>query len=370
MKQLSIMLKPASSLCNLRCRYCFYAEVADLRQVRSFGVMTPQTTRQILQNIRCDLSPGDRITFAFQGGEPTLAGLSYFQDFTAQVEQWEGIQVQYALQTNATLLDDAWCAFLKKYHFLVGVSWDILPQCHDEARVDASGAGTNRAVLNAIGLLNKWGVEYNVLCTLTNFIARHPNQVWNQLARQDIRFVQFTPCLDELEAPGESAYALTPARFASFYDRIFDLWYADFLRDRYRSVKLIDDLVNLLAYGMPTACGITGQCIPQLVVESDGSVYPCDFYCMDEYRMGNLAESSLREIFDSPIRASFPQRPHRQPELCASCEFAPICGGNCKRMQRQICCGPEDSVCGYRLFLQKHIQQLQRISLQQRQYRR
>ena len=199
MKQLSIMLKPASSLCNLRCRYCFYAEVADLRQVRSFGVMTPQTTRQILQNIRCDLSPGDRITFAFQGGEPTLAGLSYFQDFTAQVEQWEGIQVQYALQTNATLLDDAWCAFLKKYHFLVGVSWDILPQCHDEARVDASGAGTNRAVLNAIGLLNKWGVEYNVLCTLTNFIARHPNQVWNQLARQDIRFVQSTPC-DDLKA--------------------------------------------------------------------------------------------------------------------------------------------------------------------------
>ena len=228
MKQLSIMIKPASSLCNLRCKYCFYADIADLREVRSFGIMKQETTEAILANIKENLSAGDSVTFAFQGGEPTIAGLDYFRHFTSIVDTWTGIDVHYALQTNATLLNDEWWIFLKQYDFLLGVSWDILPECHDAARVDTAGAGTSKRVLDAIYLLNKHKVEYNVLCTLTNFVARHPGQVWKQLVKQDIRYIQFTPCLDELETTGESAYSLTPKRFASFYNQIFDLWYADF----------------------------------------------------------------------------------------------------------------------------------------------
>lgn len=365
MKNLSIMMKPASSLCNLRCRYCFYADVAEQRQVRSYGVMTGATVDAVLENIRADLVPGDRIQFAFQGGEPCLAGLDWFRAFAKRVDGWKGIHIRYALQTNATLLDEDWCTFLKRYNFLVGVSWDILPDCHDTARVDAAGQGTHRRVLESIALLNRFGVEYNVLCTLTNFVARHPNQVWNALEAQGIRYVQFTPCLDALEAPG-SPYALTPARFLRFYDRLFALWLADFQKGKYRSVKLFDDLVNLLAYGVPTACGIDGHCRPQLVVEADGSAYPCDFYCVDEYRLGSLAEQGLRAVFESPTMTRFLSRPHQQPRLCTDCPFRTLCGGNCKRMQRQICCAPEDNSCGYRQFLQNHIQALTQIARQQR----
>jgi len=159
--------------------------------------------------------PGDNITFAFQGGEPCMAGLNWFQNFISLVDGWKDIRIRYALQTNATLLNDAWCAFLKEHDFLVGVSWDILPECHDAARVDSAGNGTQCKVLDSIALLEKWHVEYNVLCTLTNSVARHPNQVWKQLVKYDIHFVQFTPCLDELGNSEKSPYALTPERFAS-----------------------------------------------------------------------------------------------------------------------------------------------------------
>ena len=369
MKQLSIMIKPASSLCNLRCKYCFYADIADLREVRSFGIMKQETTEAILANIKENLSVGDSVTFAFQGGEPTIAGLDYFRHFTSIVDTWTGIDVHYALQTNATLLDDAWCAFLKQYDFLLGVSWDILPECHDAARVDTAGAGTSKRVLDAIYLLNKHKVEYNVLCTLTNFVARHPGQVWKQLVKHDIRYIQFTPCLDELETTGESAYALTPKRFASFYNQIFDLWYADFRAGKYRSVKLFDDIVNLLAFGMPSACGINGRCSPQIVVESNGSVYPCDFYCIDEYSLGNLSEQPLKEIYESPKNRAFASRPHQHPKLCATCEFARFCGGYCKRMQKQVCCGPDDTFCGYQNFLRNHAKEFEQIALQERRIR-
>lgn len=370
MKQLSVMIKPASALCNLRCKYCFYADIADLREVRSFGIMKQETTEAILKNIHESLSSGDSITFAFQGGEPTLAGLSYFEHFTSIVDTWQGLDVHYALQTNATLLDDDWCAFLKKYNFLLGVSWDILADCHDTARVDTAGKGTSKRVLESVALLEKHKVEYNILCTLTNFVARHPNQVWKQLVKHDIRYVQFTPCLDELEAAGESTYALTPKRFASFYNQIFDLWYADYKAGKYRSVKLIDDVVNLLAFGIPSACGITGHCSPQIIVESNGSVYPCDFYCMDEYTLGNLCDTPLDALQKSPKMRDFLTRPHQKPILCGTCEFARFCGGNCKRMQRQICCGTDDRFCGYQDFLRTHAREFEQIALEQRRYRR
>lgn len=370
MKQLIVMIKPASSLCNLRCKYCFYADLAQMREKASFGIMQQDTVKRMLEVIHGDLDAGDRITFAFQGGEPTLAGLDYFRQFVGLVSEWEKeIHVEYALQTNATLLNDEWCRFLAEHHFLAGISLDLLPDCHNAVRVDAGGNGTYKQVRQAITLLEQYHVDYNVLCTLTNQIARYPQQVWKQICKLDLRYVQFTPCLDELGKPGQSVYALTPKRFASFYITLFSLWLADFRKGAYRSIKLFDDLVNLIAFQMPTACGINGYCQPQVVVEADGSVYPCDFYCLDSYLLGNITQEKLSELHSSSKRYDFQNRPHQRPTLCSSCPYMQLCGGNCKRMQREICCAPEDSYCGYQEFLSVCYRELRLIAQNERRER-
>lgn len=369
MKTVSVMLKPASSLCNLRCRYCFYADVAEHRQQASLGIMQEETADAILDRIALDISPGDRIQFIFQGGEPTLAGLPFFRHFVEKVAHWDpGIAVSYALQTNGILLDEDWCRFLKEHDFLVGVSLDILPECHDAVRVDTGGRGTYGRVLESIRLLDRHAVAYNVLCTLTNTLARHPQQVWKRLCQLDIAYVQFTPCLGELE--GKSPYALTPKRFASFYIQLFLLWLADYRKGKYRSVKLFDDVVNLLVLGRPTACGMNGHCQPQLVVEADGSVYPCDFYCLDQYRLGNLWEQGILAMLQGEAVQRFLQRPHTAPSLCSSCRYRSYCGGNCKRMQKEICCAEEDTECGYREFLDQCGPALAEIARQSTQGRK
>lgn len=367
MKNFSVMIKPSSAACNLRCKYCFYADVAKLREVPSFGRMTQDTLERMLENIRTDLTAGDSITFGFQGGEPTLAGLPFFREFVRLVGEWDPrIRIGFNLQTNGMLLDEEWCKFLAENNFLVGISLDILPECHDFARVDIQDTGTYKRVCQAIRLLREYRVEFNVLCTLTNPVARHPGKVWKEILRLDLQYVQFTPCLDKLETPGLSPYALSPSRFASFYIQLYRLWEEAFRRGQYRSVKLFDDIVNLLAFGVPTACGIDGHCRPQLVIEADGSVYPCDFYCLDHYCAGNLAENPLHEIYASPVYPAFAGRSHTQPELCASCPYARMCGGGCKRMQRAVCCAPDDAVCGYRMFLDTAIGSLQEIARDQR----
>jgi len=370
MKNLSVMLKPASSLCNLRCSYCFYADIASIREVHSFGIMKEDTTRAILENVRSCLAPGDRIQFAFQGGEPTIAGLSYFREFSSIVDQWDKrIRVSYALQTNGTLLDEEWVRYLKQYDYLVGISLDILPQNHNSFRKDAEGEGTYQQVLGAVKLLERFGVEYNILCTLTNQAARNPQQMWKELVRRDFRFVQFTPCLGDLEGSGESAYALMPRRFAKFYNALFRLWYEDFSKGRYRSIKFFDDVVNLMLFGIPTSCGMNGHCQPQLVVEADGSAYPCDFYCLPEYSLGDLARESLESLLSSPRASEFVHRPHTQPRLCEGCPYRKFCGGGCKRMQKEICCGENDDFCGYRYFLDTNMRQLQAIVQEQKRRR-
>ena len=370
MRQYSVMIKPASALCNLRCRYCFYNDIADLRNVRSFGLMQEDTMRDIGKRLEDSLQPGDEITIAFQGGEPTMAGLDYFRRFTETVSTWKpGIAVHYALQTNATMLDDAWCAFLREHAFLVGVSYDMLEDLHDGARVDASGRPTSRTVLDAIARLRRFGVDFNVLCTLTNQLARHLQRVWKKIEQLDLRYVQFTPCLDELGRPGESRYALTPERFAGFYCTLFSFWLDAYRRGQYRSVKFFDDVISRLAFGTCGMCGMDGTCRAQIVVEADGSVYPCDFYCLDTYCIGNLREKTIQELLQAPQVQAFQSRAHTQPALCRTCEFARFCGGFCKRMQREVCCAEEDNFCGYREFLRQNAQALQQIAQAERRFR-
>lgn len=369
MKHISVMLKPASSLCNLRCRYCFYAKVSDSREIRSFGVMARDTAAKIIENIFSRLETGDAAHLAFQGGEPTLAGLDFFRFFVSEVERVRGkVEVSYALQTNGTLLDEDWCRFFKEHRFLIGLSLDAMQAIHDQNRVDASGKGTYGRILAAKTLLEKHGVEYNVLTVLTNALARHPQQVWSWLCRENIRYVQFIPCLGELDG-GATRFSLSPERFASFYTQLFRLWSADLEKGRYRSVKLFDDLVNLLVDGSRNACGLTGQCMPQIVVEADGSVYPCDFYALDEYRVGNLAEEPVDAIYTKAAMAAFRARPTGALKLCESCPYASICGGGCPRMRREVCGAPDARSCGYQAFLAPCLSELRRIALRERRAR-
>lgn len=351
MNQLSIMIKPASSLCNMRCRYCFYQDEASRREVSSFGIMEEETRRVMLDHIFRDLKSGDRVSLCFQGGEPTLAGLDFYRSFVKEAEERKGdVLVSYSIQTNGLCLDDAWCSFLKEHHFLVGLSLDGYAEIHNRARIDAEGKGTFQKIMAAKNRLESMKVEYNVLMVLTRDMASHPARVFSFIQKQDLRYVQFIPCLGELDGT-HSPYALDPASFAAFYNTLFPLWKQELMKGNYYSIKLFDDLINLLTDGSENACGIRGECSPQLVVEADGSVYPCDFYVLDEWKAGSFMDSSALEVLASPVMKEFQKRNHRRMPLCEKCSLIRICGGGCKRMQNEVCQDEKAEKCGYQEFL-------------------
>lgn len=332
MPPVSLLIKPASSNCNLRCSYCFYHSIAESRMTESYGIMNAETLEPLVKSA---LEYADNIcTFAFQGGEPTLAGLDFFKNLVSLVKiyNFKKVKINYAIQTNGLVIDSEWASFLSEHKFLVGISLDGPKDIHDAARFDSRNVGSFNRVMNAISLFNKHHVEYNILSVVNSYTARHINQVYSFFKKNNFDYLQFIPCLDPLdETPGGHQYSLTPERYALFLKRLFDEWYKDILQGKKISIRYFDNLIGMLKGYPPESCGMSGVCTAYFVVEADGSTYPCDFYTIDEWSMGNITNMSFKELKASKNAVRFTATSVHVSEECKGCKFLSICRGGCRR---------------------------------------
>lgn len=332
MPPITVMLKPASGSCNMRCRYCFYTDETEKRSVPSYGIMTEDTLKAILSRTLSFAT--SRCTIAFQGGEPTLAGLPFFQKAVALEKELNQnrCRIENVLQTNGLLLDDEWCEFFAENHFLIGISLDGTKDIHDKNRLDAQGNGTYSRVMEAIRLLKKHGVEFNILTVVTRDLCRASKKVYHFYVQNKLEYQQYIPCLDPLEEPrGTHPWSLTPESYEQHLKTLFDCWYQDLIQGKKRYHRYFDNLLLIMDGQMPEACGMKGVCGRQFVVEADGSVYPCDFYMLDRYRLGNLTTDTFRQIEQKREQLGFIQEsavPHKD---CLSCKWASLCRGGCRR---------------------------------------
>lgn len=334
MKNINLLIKPASSLCNMRCKYCFYADESANRENVSTGVMTTETADAMIRDAFAAVSFGGTVNFTFQGGEPTLAGLPFFRSFVKKVkeENTKKIRVVYGIQTNGLVVDEAWADFFSEHDFLVGVSVDGEQFIHDDLRKDAHLAPTWEKVTESLKLLQEKRVRVNLLCVVTRQCARRGEKIYRSLCALNGEYLQFIPCLDPIgQKRGGMDWSLTPELYGKFLCAVFDLWYQDWKAGRYVSVRLFDDYVHLMM-GLPAGtCATGGSCGEYLVVEGDGSLYPCDFYCLDEWKIGEIGKMTLTEALQSDVSRRFLREGDRHPAECADCRYVRLCHGGCKR---------------------------------------
>ena len=231
MKAASILIKPCSSNCNLDCRYCFYKVLSSNREQYSKGFMSDEILEKLI--IRGIEYTQQYVSFAFQGGEPTLAGVEFFEKAVALQKKYntKHLVIENTIQTNGMLIDDRWAKFLAENHFLVGLSLDGPRKMHDLYRRDIHGKDTFTKVMHTISLFEKYGVNYNILTVVTNDTAMKASYLYNFYKRNHFPFVQLSPCMDENSRDKEktqSSYAVEPQQYGEFLCKIFDLWYEDF----------------------------------------------------------------------------------------------------------------------------------------------
>lgn len=335
MPPLSVLIKPASGSCDLRCRYCFYEDETQNRSTANYGMMREETLEQIIKKI---LAYADgSCTIGFQGGEPTLRGLDFFERLIRLEKRHnlKKVTINHAIQTNGMHLDERWAAFFKRNHFLVGLSMDGNPDVHDSLRVDAHGSGTHSRVMQAVELLNKYHVDFNILCVVTRLNASKVEDIYRFFMSNNLVYQQYIACLDPLGAPrGSQPYSLLPEDYGTFLTRLFDLWYEDRSAGKFVYNRYFENLAALMLGYPPEQCGM-GRCAPQLVIEADGSVYPCDFYMLDDYRLGNLNTDSVHDIAEVWNRSAFAQESTKGLEQCRKCQWAMLCRGGCRRDRQE-----------------------------------
>ena len=328
MPPLTVMIKPASSLCNFRCAYCFYSDVSSRREVASYGVMNDDTLSRLVR--RAFAYAEGSVNFTFQGGEPTLAGKAFFRRFLELVRSYDRgrVKVNLAIQTNGWLIDREWCELFREGRFLVGVSLDGSRETHDACRLSAQGGGTWDRVTENLRLLRKNDVEYNVLCVVNRLIAERPRETFNALKPHG--YVQFIPCLDGFD--GETGpLSLDAASYGRFLTETFDLYEECILGGRPVSVRTFDNWLSMLM-GYPLEnCAMSGRCGRYFLVEADGGVYPCDFYVLDKWRLGNINEKTFRQLEASPLEQKFYEESVPLADRCRACRWLPLCRGGCKR---------------------------------------
>ncbi len=366
------MAKPIGARCNLDCRYCFYL---DKETTVYPGAGVPRMSEATLERFVRDYlaaQPGEEVTFAWQGGEPTLLGIEFFAHAVALQRRYAaGRRVTNSLQTNGTLLDQAWGEFLAREKFLVGISIDGPRALHDAYRVDRAGRPTWDKVMRGLRVLKKHRVEFNTLTVVHRRNVRHAKDVYAFLREEGSGFMQFIPLVERRPIPSEAAAGQVhgapaglrdrlvpvdaaaaevsrdcagPAEFGEFLRTIFDVWVR---RDVGRIfVQHFDAALHAWMGLGATLCTFAERCGRSLALEHNGDVFACDHFVFPAHRLGNLHATSLADIGHGSGAAKFGAAKADLPQVCRECPVRFACNGDCPK-HRFVAAGADEPGVSY-----------------------
>ena len=319
MNAFQLMAKPTGSICNLDCQYCFYLEKPHLNQ----RAMSDEVLETYIKSY-IETAPQQQVTFLWQGGEPTMAGLDFYKRaVNFQHKYANGKQIENSLQTNGVLLNADWCRFLHDHNFLVGLSIDGPEHLHDAYRLTKNGKGTFQQVIDALDLLHNYQVSFNTLTVVHNLNVLHGKEIYHFLKRIGSPYMQFIPLM------GDYKQQASAKDYGQFLINIFDEWYANDVGKI--GIQFIEQWFMAYLGLQPDLCIFRETCGDQLVIEQNGDIYSCDHYVYPEYKLGNLIETPLVTLVDNIKQKHFGSAKSFLSERCKSGKFRFACHGGCPK---------------------------------------
>jgi uncharacterized protein len=332
-REFQVFVKPAGAVCNLDCRYCYYLKkehlYPDYKSFRMPGILLEE---YIVQHI--EASPNPVIRFSWHGGEPTILGLDYFRKIVAlqHKHQPPTQRILNGMQTNGTLLDEDWCRFLAAENFSVGLSLDGPQELHDRYRLTKGGKPTFKQTMRGYELLQQHGVYTDILCVVNANNVQFPTQVYRFFKQINAQYVSFLPMVEpQPDAEGGASHHSVPAEaWGVFLCTIFDEWVS---QDIGRIKVQIFEEAARTAFGQEhSLCIFRPTCGDIPVIEHNGDFFSCDHFVDDEHRLGNIIETPLVELLESPAQRAFGQaKLGTLPRYCQECEVRAMCNGGCPK---------------------------------------
>ncbi len=346
-----VMTKPIGSRCNLDCSYCFYLEKEKLYTDAGGMRMKPEVLETYIRDYIA-AQPAPVVSFAWQGGEPTLLGVEFFRMAVAlQAKYAQGKTIENAFQTNGVLLDDEWGEFLAANRFLVGISIDGPAHLHDAYRVDKGGQPTFDRVMAGLQVLKKHKIEFNTLTTVHRKNSRQALEVYQFLRKIGSGYLQFIPIVERNAASTDNGlwlapppdhedaaaldsqvteWSVRPAEYGQFLITIFDEWVQHDVGKIF--VQQFDAALANWTGHPAGVCIFSENCGRALAVEHNGDLYSCDHYVYPRYKLGNLMNTAIATLVDSPEQQAFGSaKSATLPRYCRECPVRFACHGECPK---------------------------------------
>jgi uncharacterized protein len=330
---ISVLIKPAGPDCNMACTYCFYRDKEAFFPGGKIHRMSDEILEETIKQVFSQ--PLRTISIGWQGGEPTLMGLPFFEKAVAlQIRYGKGKSVGNGLQTNGLLIDKNWVKFLKEYDFLVGLSLDGPEHIHNRYRLHQGGQDSWAEVVDRARLMLDERVEVNALVVVNDYSVQFPQEIYEFHKGLGLEHMQFIPCLetDPADTLRAAPFSAPAEGLGRFLNKLFDLWLADFRDGRpTTSIRFFDSVFYLYVDRDPPECDLRAECGNYVVVEHNGDVYACDFFVEEGWKLGNVMEGKLIHMLNSARQNEFGRIKADLPEACAACEWLRFCRGGCTK---------------------------------------
>ncbi len=344
-----VMTKPIGPRCNIDCEYCYYLEKEKLYpDEKRFRMSDAVLERYVRDLIASEVKVGQRtVIFAWQGGEPTMLGVDFFERAVALQKKYcpEGVRIENAFQTNGILLDDNWGQFLAREKFLIGISIDGPRAIHDRYRRDRAGRPTFDKVMKGLDVLRRNHVEFNILTTIHRENAIHGKEIYRFLRDLGTAHLQFIPIVERRAAGGGlaaapqvdddpsnvvSEWSVSPRAYGKFLCDVFDIWYRQDIGRIF--VQFFENQVGMWMGRPASLCVFAETCGAALAMEHNGDLYTCDHFVYPEYRLGNIMETPMAELAWSEATEKFGNdKRDTLTAQCRACEFRFACNGGCPK---------------------------------------
>jgi len=331
--EFQVFVKPIGALCNLDCHYCYYLKKEGLYpKGEKFQMPYEILENYIVQHI--EASSEDVIRFSWHGGEPTLLGLNYFRKIVElqRKHQPPNMKILNGIQTNGTLLDDEWCRFFAREEFAVGLSLDGPKEMHDRYRVTKDQKPTHELVMRGYRLLQKHGFHKDILCVVNSYNVQFPLQVYRFFKEINSQYITFLPLVepDSHAGTGVSQMSVSAEDWGKFLCTIFDEWIE---RDIGRvKIQIFEEALRTAFNQEHSLCIFRPTCGDIPVIEHNGDFYSCDHYVDAEHYLGNIKETPLVGMLESPAQKAFGRaKLETLPHYCGECNVRNMCNGECPK---------------------------------------
>ncbi len=332
-REFQVFAKPVGAVCNLDCVYCYYLEKEHIYSSgKSMRMPDEVLEKYIIQQIEATTDPV--IHFAWHGGEPTLFGLDSFRKIVEFQRKHKPVnkEIINGIQTNGTVLNEAWCKFFADEHFIIGISIDGTEEMHNRYRLTKDRRPTFKQTMRGYDLLQKYRVPTEILCVVNSQNVHLPLPVYRFFKQLTARYITFLPLVEQHPdfESGVTPETVPACAFGDFLCSVFDEWIS---RDIGRvKIQIIEEATRTAFNQEHTLCIFKKRCGGVPVVEHNGDFYSCDHYVDPEHLLGNIRDKSLAEFLDSPEQRAFGQaKLDTLPHYCRHCEVLDMCNGECPK---------------------------------------